>query len=171
MPLSAGPSEPIVRGVIEQFATRFLIEPVVLSYSDSASPVAYVDIVLMERLKLTFRPGDPLPDVLLADLAEPLRFVFVEAVATEGPNDESRVSAITRWLADCGYTAADAYYVTAYLDRNDPAFRRTIGEIAWPSAVWFVTEPERLMVALDGAEVRSLRDLPGWLPGSSRQAL
>jgi hypothetical protein len=161
-PLSAGPSQPIIKGIIEQFATRFLTEPVVLAYSDSAAPVRYIDEVLMRRLELEYRAGDPLPDVLLADIATPLRFVSVEAVATEGPADPGRVAAVTAWLEQSGFGAQDVYFVTAYLDRSDAAFRRTVGEVAWRTALWFVAEPECLLVALDGSEITSLRDLPGF---------
>ena len=42
-PLSPGPSQPIIEGVIEQFAPRLLTEPVVLSYSDSAAHIQYID--------------------------------------------------------------------------------------------------------------------------------
>jgi hypothetical protein len=160
--LSAGPSQPIIKGIIEQFAPRFLAEPVLLSYSDSAAPVRYVDESLMRRLRLQYQAGDPLPDVLLADIAKPLRFVSVEAVATEGPADPGRVAAVTAWLERFGFGVQDVYFVTAYLDRADAAFRKTIGEVAWRTALWFVTEPDCLLVALDGSEIENLRDLPGW---------
>jgi hypothetical protein len=161
-PLSAGPSEAIIRGVIEQFTRRFLSEPVVLSYSDSAAPVRYVDERLMRQLGLEYRPRDPLPDVLLADITEPLRFVAVEAVATEGPVDPARKAAMTAWLERSGFDARDVYFATAYLDRDEAAFRKTVGDVAWRTALWFVTEPECLLVALDGREIERLRDLPGW---------
>jgi len=161
-PLSAGPSQVIIKAVVEQFAPRFLTEPVVLSYSDSTAPVRYVDKTLMRRLGLEHGPGDPLPDVLLADTAEPLRFVAVEAVATEGPVNPARMAAMTTWLKQSGFDAQDMYFVTAYLDRGDAAFRKTVGEVAWRTALWFVAEPEYLLAALDGSELGNLRDLPGW---------
>lgn len=160
--LSAGPSEAIIKGVIEQFSKRFLADPVVLAYSDSAAPVQYIDQALMQRIGLEYRAGDPLPDLLLADIAPPLRFVAVEAVATEGPVDATRVTAVTGWLGRSGFPAQDAYFITAYLDRGEPAFRKTVGEVAWRTALWFVTEPECLLVALDGSGVGDLRGLPGW---------
>ena len=141
-PLSAGPSQPIIKGIIEQFAPRFLNEPTVLSYSDSAAPVAYVDPRLMQRIGLQYGAGDPLPDVLLADIAQPLRFVSVEAVATEGPADPGRVAEVTAWVTRSGFSSDDLYFVTAYLDRGQAAFRKTVGEVAWRSALWFVAEPD-----------------------------
>ena len=158
-PLSTGPSQAILKAIIEQFAPVFLVEPVVLSYSDSASPVKYVNEVLMNRLGLSYRSGDPLPDVLLADIASPLRFAFVEAVASEGPIDAKRVNVIQTWLTDQGFTATDVFYVTAYYDRGDSAYRRTIGHVAWGTFVWFATEPEHLLVATDRGMRRTLRGL------------
>lgn len=160
--LTPGPSAAITAALIEQLAPRYLEDPAVLSYSDPRGPITYIDEKLMGLLGLLLEAGDPLPDVLLADLSKPLRFVFAEAVATEGPIDAGRVEAIRVWLERCGFEIGDAYFVTAYLDRGDPAFRKTIGEVAWRSAVWFVAEPEHLLIASDGSEVASLRDIPGW---------
>jgi BsuBI/PstI restriction endonuclease domain len=75
---------------------------------------------------------------------------------------QARVAAVTAWLGRSGIGAEHVYFVTAYLQRGDAAFRRTVGEVAWRTALWFVAEPERLLVALDGSEIRHLRDLPGW---------
>ena len=161
-PLSAGPSQPIIKAVIEVFAPRFLSEPVVLSYSDSADPTAYVNERLMQQIGLEHAAGDPLPDVLLADIASPMRFVSVEAVATEGPADPARVAAVTGWMGKSGFAAEDVYFATAYLDRGQAAFRKTVGEVAWRTALWFVAEPDCLFVALGGGEIVKLRDLPGW---------
>ena len=159
--LSTGPSERIIKPVIEEFAKRFLCEPAVLSYSDGGDPMAYIDEGLMSRLGLLFKPGDPLPDVLLAEVDPPFRLVFVEAVASDGPIDELRVSAISDWLQTSGYSIGDAVFVTAYLDRAEAAFRKTIDRIAWNSAVWFASEPDNLLVAIDGTTVNRLDEIPG----------
>jgi hypothetical protein len=155
--LTPGPSAAIMAGLIEQFAPRFLEEPAVLGYSDPRGPITYLNERLMSDLGLVLEAGDPLPDVLLADLARPLRFAFAEAVATEGPVDLGRVEAVRRWLERCGFDLGDAYFVTAYLDRGQAAFRRTVGEIAWRSVVWFVAEPERLLIASDAEANRAQR--------------
>jgi len=147
--LAPGPSQPIIKAVIESFAVRYLVKPVVLSYSDGSSSTTHIDKDLMRKLKLVHQAGDPLPDVLLADLASPLRFVFVEAVATEGPTTQARVNQVAKWLEASGYKAGDAYFATAYLHRGTAAFRATVGEIAWRTAIWFVAETEQVMAALD----------------------
>jgi hypothetical protein len=160
--LVSGPSQQIIKAVIEVFAPRFLVEPAVLSYSDGSTTTTYVNDRLMARLRLGHKAGDPLPDVLLVDLATPLHFVFVEAVATEGPITPGRLKQITKWLEASGYSGSDAYFVTAYRDRGAQAFRRTVGETAWKSAIWFAAEPDHLIALLDDPSVMSLRDLPGW---------
>lgn len=85
----------------------------------------------------------------------------MEAVASEGPVDDQRKATISRWLEQCGYSADDAVFVTAYLDRDEAVFRRTVGRIAWDSLVWFATEPDLVIHAVDGRHIASLRDLPG----------
>ncbi len=161
--LSPGPSTTIVAALIEQFAPRFLVEPVVLAYSDSSAPASYpAGEAVMRSLGLDYGAGAPLTDVVMADLAEPLRLVFAEAVATEGPVDTGRAEAIRAWIQRAGLDPACAVFVTAYLDRGEAAFRRTVGSVAFPSLVWFASEPERLLVALDGRTIRSIRDLPGY---------
>jgi hypothetical protein len=161
--LSHGPSQAIIRAVIEGFAVRFLEKPAVLAYSDSSAPVSYINKRLMTRISLRYKPGDPLPDVVLADISHPMRLVFVEAVATEGPMDAQRIRRILSWLERTGYGAGNSYFVTAYLNRDRPEFRKTIGQVAWGSAVWFVAEPDNLVVMLPGAaapkHLRYLSDL------------
>ncbi|RWK54848.1 MAG: restriction endonuclease, partial [Mesorhizobium sp.] len=36
-------------------------------------------------------------------------------------------------------------FVTAYLDRGRPAFKKTVGTLAWGSFAWFAGEPEHLV--------------------------
>lgn len=161
--LSPGPSTVIVAGLIEVFAPRFLREPAVLAYTDGAAPGGRaVSAQLSGDLGFELRPGDPLPDLFMVDLAKPMRFVFAEAVASDGPIDAARRDSLRAWLSGAGYPPDDAFFVTAYLDRANAAFRRTVGEIAWQSVIWFVSEPDRLLIASDGRGVESLREIPGW---------
>jgi hypothetical protein len=42
--------------------------------------------------------------------------------------------------------------VTAYLDRGDPPFRRTVSSLAWGGYVWFASEPDKLIILSESAE-------------------
>jgi hypothetical protein len=41
-------------------------------------------------------------------------------------------------------------FVTAYLDREAAAFKKTVSILAWNSFAWFVSEPEKLIIMKDG---------------------
>lgn len=158
-PLTTGPSERIMKAVVEDFARRYLSQPVVLSYSDSGAPRRYVSDRLMAQLGLAYQAGDPLPDVMVADIAPPLRFVFVEVVATEGPMDTARVAAIRGWLSGQGFNAEDMSFVTAYHDRASAGYRATMSQIAWGTFVWFESEPDHLLIMSNDGGKHKLREL------------
>ena len=37
-------------------------------------------------------------------------------------------------------------FLTAYRDRDEPAFKKTFGAIAWNTLVWFMAEPEHVVM-------------------------
>jgi hypothetical protein len=76
--------------------------------------------------------------------AEPL-LVFVEVVATDGPISERRKRALEIIVAEGGFRPENVAFVTAYLDRGLPAFKKTVSSLAWGSYAWFVSEPEGLL--------------------------
>jgi hypothetical protein len=88
--MSPGPSSIITKAVIEVFAPRFLANPAVVWISESSRKVVDKDDALLRLLGIQISPEKLLPDVILADTAGPLIFVFVEVVATEGPVHEER---------------------------------------------------------------------------------
>lgn len=150
--LPHGVSSDIARAVVETFLPRFCAEPAVIWMSDSRHQVVVEDRELTNHLGLRIADTGVLPDLVAVDLSarapvSPI-FVFVEVVASEGPVDAARRTALLALLAAGRFPAAHARFVTAYWDRNRPEFRRTIGEVAWNGVVWFATEPECLLVAL-----------------------
>ena len=103
-----------------------------------------------------------LPDIVLADLGpnadEPL-LVFVEVVATDGPMTPERKRALGLVIAEAGLAEDQVAFVTAFLDRSEPAFRKSFKELAWNTFVWFASEPEHIVHLHEGqtAPVRTLR--------------
>lgn len=77
--------------------------------------------------------------------AHPL-LVFVEVVATDGPVNEPRKQALMRLAAGANFPPGHTAFVTAYLDRSVPTFRRTVANLAWGTYAWFAAEPERLLL-------------------------
>ena len=41
-------------------------------------------------------------------------------------------------------------FVTAYLDRSDAAFKKTVDALAWGSFIWFASEPDHLVRLYEG---------------------
>jgi hypothetical protein len=155
--MEAGPSSVITKAVVEVFAHRFLGDPAVLWISESGNKVIQRDDELAQSLGLKIETDKLLPDTILVDLApaEPL-LVFVEAVATDGPITEARRGALIELVTGAGFKASQIAFVTAFQDRDAPAFKKAISNLAWGSFAWCLNEPEHL-IALDGTTPAGIR--------------
>jgi hypothetical protein len=160
--LAHGPSSVISKAVIEEFSKRFLGQPGVIFLSESGNKVLARDDALAKLIGLDIPADKYLPDILLVDLSpkEPV-IVFVEVVATDGPISESRKAAFLEITRRAGFLDRYVAFVTAYLDRGKPAFKKTVPELAWNSFAWFASEPDRIIVLRAGAvhETARLSDL------------
>ncbi len=146
--LAPGPSSRIAQAVVEQFAPRFLTDPVVLWLSESAAKVAARDEGWIKRLRLRITPDRTLPDIILLDRghsAADLKLVFVEVVATDGPVTEQRARAFLDIAGEGGFAASRVACITAFLDRDRAEVKKALPSLAWGSHVWFASEPERLV--------------------------
>jgi hypothetical protein len=144
--MAVGPSAPITKAVIEVFALRFLQKPAVLLLSESANKIIDRDDKLSRAIGLKIEVDKNLPDVILADLGpkHPL-LVFIEAVATDGPINDRRKSALEELATKAGFPLQHVAFVTAYLDRSGTPFKKTVDTLAWGSYAWFVSEPDGLI--------------------------
>jgi hypothetical protein len=160
--LAHGPSSVISKAVIEDFSKRFLGKPGVIFLSESGNKVLKRDDVLANLIGLKIPADKYLPDILLVDLGpdEPL-IVFVEVVATDGPISARRKEALLDITRSAGFQDSNVAFVTAYLDRGKPAFKKTVPELAWNSFAWFASEPDHIVVFREGAvsETARLSDL------------
>lgn len=150
--LAQGPSSVIAKAVVETFCARFLENPGVIFLSESGNKVVQRDEELASAIGLKIPADQYLPDILLVDLAPktPL-LIFVEVVASDGPINAHRKSAFLQITRAAGYADESVAFVTAYLDRSRPAFRKTIAELAWNSFAWFASEPEHILVLREGS--------------------
>ena len=48
-------------------------------------------------------------------------------------------------------------FVTAYADRDASAFKASVSQLAWRSFVWFVSEPDHIVLMRAGGEQRTQR--------------
>jgi len=150
--LAHGPSSVISKAVIEEFSKRFLGQPGVIFLSESGNKVLKRDDVLANAIGLKIPADKYLPDILLVDLSpkEPL-IVFVEVVATDGPISTPRKDAFLEITRSAGFQDRNVAFVTAYLDRGKPAFKKTVPELAWNSFAWLASEPDHIVVFREGA--------------------
>jgi hypothetical protein len=156
--LATGPSSVISKAVIEEFAPRFLEQPAVIWLSESGNKVVARDDDLARSIGLNIVASRLLPDIILVDLgSRDLLLVFVEVVATDGPMSESRRADLLHLAASTRLPAGQIAFVTAYLDRNHPAFKRTVAALAWQSFAWFVAEPDHLFILRQGSGQRAAR--------------
>ena len=147
------PSSVIAKAVVEGFAPRFLERPGVIWLSESRNQVAARDDRLARDIGLTIRP-----DLILADLGpdDPL-LVFVEVVATTGPLNEARQTALTAIATEAGFCEERVAFVTTFADRDDTAFRGSVSKLAWRSFAWFMSEPEHIVVLRRSADTEPVR--------------
>lgn len=158
--LAPGQSSVIAKAVIEVFAPRFLKQPTVLWLSESGNKVVARDEAVASALGLKIDPSKALPDIILVDLGiddngSDMLVVFVEVVASDGPINRERKSALTTMALEAGFDKHHLAFLTAYSDRSSQPFRRSISELAWGSYAWFVSEPENI-IDLWSADVRKL---------------
>lgn len=151
--MEPGPSSVISKAVVEEFAPRFLEAPGVIWLSESRHKVVARDDELAQAIGLEIQPDLNLPDLILVDLgsAEPL-IVFVEVVASAGPVSESRKDAHMSLATEGGFAEDQAAFVSAFADRNDGAFKRSVSELAWRSFAWFMSEPDHIMILQRGSD-------------------
>lgn len=150
--MATGPSSVISKAVLEEFAPRFLARPGLLWLSESGNKVVAQDNELAQAIGLSIDPDRNLPDMILVDLGpdvfpppQPL-LVFVEVVATDGPVTEARRTALLSITTEAGFDENQVAFVTAFLDRSEAAFRRSVSELAWRSFAWFMSEPDRILL-------------------------
>lgn len=144
--ITAGQSSVIAKDLIEQFAHRHLESPALLwlSASDKKSLPQFAEMSASVGLK--FDLNAELPDVIFADMKEPIRFLFCEIVATDGPVTEARKQALLAIVSESQIPERAVEFLTAFEDREAPAFRKTFSQIAVDSLIWFRTEPDLLVV-------------------------
>lgn len=118
----------------------------VLWLSESGNKVVARDEQLAASLGIVIDPSKALPDIILVDLGDDaggsdLLVVFTEVVATDGPINRQRKDALTSLAKEAGFEETHLAFLTAFLDRATPQFKKAIVEIAWGSYVWLVSEP------------------------------
>lgn len=150
--LSAGLSSQISKLVIEEFSKRFLNNPAVLWLSESGNKEPIRDVELAKKIGIEINAAEELPDIIIVDLdSNGLSLLFIEVVATDGAITNRRKEALFKITDKAMFKRSDIIFLTAYKDRNSPAFKKTISEVTWNSLVWFASDPCNIFVLKEGA--------------------
>ena len=145
--LEPGGASLILKGVIEEWATRKLREPMVLSISEPGDKVYLVDAARLKSIGLRIDPGRILPDALIVDVGiDPVEFWIIEAVFSDGEINERRKTDLLKWASEQGIEAADCRFLTAFTSRNSAPARRRLKDLAEGTSAWFLDEPDHELV-------------------------
>lgn len=154
--LEHGQSSEILKGVIEEWAPRKLIDPVVLTVSEPGDKVYVGDQRTLTVLGVQIDAASLLPDAVLVDLGtKPAEFWIVEAVNSDGPIHERRKAELLEWAADQRINPDSCRFLTAFASRNASPAKRRLKDIAEGTFVWFLDEPAlelELSLIADGFE-------------------
>ena len=148
--LAPGDASSITKDVCEVLSKRLLEQPVVIHASISDTKLFRELEGEAEAVGLKFNPSAELPDVVMVDIGHDYGLVvaFIEVVHSDGPITELRKQALLRIAAEAGIAPEHVRLITAFDDRNAPAFKKRVSELARESMVWFRSEPE-LILRLD----------------------
>lgn len=156
--LGSGEAATITKAVCEVLAVRMFEQPVIVHVSHSDKKTFKELEGEAEAVGIKIDPSAELPDIVMVDIASDYGMVvcFVEVVHSDGPITELRKQALLKIAADAGIAPQHVRMVTAFDDRNSPAFKKRVSELARESSVWFRTEPE-LLLRLD-----TMLERPAW---------
>jgi hypothetical protein len=147
--------------VIEVFAPKFLSDPGLIWLSSSDDKVVFRDNEYAAAIGLNIEVDKNLPDIILVELAPPGPLLFfIEVVASDGAVTQRRQDAIYRLTDPAGFNRSKIAFVTAYQDRESPAFKKTVSGLAWNSFAWFVSEPDKIIHMRKDANFLSTLLLP-----------
>lgn len=150
--LAAGPSSLITKGVVEDFADKFLPSPALLWMSESGNKVRYHDDALTRKIGLVIDPARVLPDVILMNVGATgldTNLIFIEVVNSDGAMTQQRKDVFLDMARAAGFPESQCLFGTAYEDRVDKGFTKTWPQLAWGTFAWFRAEPDRLLWMVD----------------------
>lgn len=144
--ITSGPSNEIIKDLIEKFAPLRLKKPMVLwlSASDKKAYSQFID--LANSVGLQFNLNAELPDLILGDLSNPAVFYLCEVVASDGAVTEMRKQALLKLIKTSQIPTESVRFLTAFEDRSASPFRKVFSRLATDSLVWFRTEPDTLII-------------------------
>lgn len=145
--LAAGEASAITKDVCEVLSQRMMEAPVVVHVSISDQKIFPELAGECDAVGLKIDTSAELPDVIVCDVGreDGLVVAFIEVVHSDGPITELRKQALLAIASAAGIREEHVRLVTAFEDRNSPAFKKRVSELARGSMVWFRSEPDLLV--------------------------
>jgi type II restriction enzyme len=137
--LSPGKHNQVQAAIIKEFAPRFLSDPQVLYFGDTAKKGLVIDNDSFLLFNINVTDHDKLPDIILFDASKKWLFL-IEAVTSHGPMNSKRVFELRNMFkeAQCGIV-----FVSAFPDFAE--FKKHSKEISWETEVWIADFPEHMI--------------------------
>lgn len=141
--LEAGRSSLLLQSVVEEWARRKLLAPLVLTISEPGEKLLVADKQQLAALGMQIDVGALLPDALVVDSGGPdVTFWIIEAVVTDGPVTPERKTELLDWARGQGIPAERCQFLTAFESRNAAPAKRRLKDLAEDSYAWFADEPD-----------------------------
>jgi BsuBI/PstI restriction endonuclease domain/BsuBI/PstI restriction endonuclease HTH domain len=153
--ISPGGQNPLIKSVIEEFCSRFVLEAIVLYIGDAEDKFRHLDRGYLKSLGVEIPPPAKMPDVVVHDVRRNW-LLLIEAVTSAGPVDGKRRMELKDLFEGC---KAGLVFVTAFENRS--SMRGFLGQISWETEVWVADDPDH-MIHFDGE--RFLGPYPDSLP-------
>lgn len=137
--LSPGGQNELIKGILEEFASRFTPGGRVLYVGDTDEKWAVFDQSRLAALGVTVDEHGKMPDVVIYFQAKDW-LILIEAVTSHGPVDAKRHRELSHLFES---STAGLVFVTAFLSRAD--LRKYLPLIAWETEVWVAEAPSHLI--------------------------
>lgn len=137
--LSPGMHSELIKNIIEDFASRFAPNSILIYAGDTEKKWGYFDEELLRGLNVDVGSHGKMPDVVL-HYTEKNWLLLVESVTSHGPVDGKRYEELSKLFSQ---STAGLVYVTAFPNRS--LMGRYLGEIAWETEVWVADSPSHLI--------------------------
>ncbi|MCK4662250.1 MAG: restriction endonuclease [Bacteroidales bacterium] len=137
--LSPGKHNEVQAAIVEEFASRFAQDSVLLYLGDTENKDLHIDKDKLESIGIIITEHSKLPDVVIYDESKNWLYL-IEAVTSHVPMSPKRIVELDDFLKNC---KAGKIYVSAFPDFSE--FKKHTNNIAWETEVWIMEFPEHMI--------------------------
>jgi type II restriction enzyme len=137
--LSPGKHNQVQAAIVNQFASRFAKDSMLLYLGDTAKKDLHMDYKVLKKLSIPIDQHSKLPDIIIYDPNRNWLFL-IEAVTSHGPVTPKRIIELEELLLNC---KAGKVYISAFPDFAE--FKRHTTDLAWETEVWIMEHPDHMI--------------------------